>query len=73
MLKSPPPVYGRSAYIAFDTATCDNCGKETRCMIIDLSDGEYSIPAYCRECIDHEFSPDLLESPAKNFYITIEN
>lgn len=47
--------YGRDGIINLETAVCDVCGIELKCITIDTSDGEYGQGAICKLCIDASF------------------
>lgn len=40
------------------TNKCDACGRTTRVLSVDTSDGEYGTVHYCKPCIDKEFHSD---------------
>lgn len=42
--------YGRSGLIWIDESKCDLCDKETLCLHIDSSEGEYGSGKVCELC-----------------------
>lgn len=47
--------YGRVGEIKIIHGKCTVCDKETKCLYIDGSEGEYAGGAICQECTETEF------------------
>jgi hypothetical protein len=47
--------HNRFSSVEVLTVVCDKCKLETRCMVIDTSEGEYGCVSLCLKCVCNEF------------------
>ena len=43
--------FGRGYTVSVETSTCARCRQETRCLVVDTSDGEYLTVNLCAACL----------------------